>query len=152
MFGKEETIKSPALTWEVSEEAPRLLKQAATAAGMLVNKDIDNRVYFAHSPHIDFAKVIQYDRCTVAVKKVDNDFIYGLAICSHMDGFVKAKGRELAEKRMNDDFSKVDASNYKHEGETWERAIIRFANELVINAVRKPSRFKRKICSNCGKK
>lgn len=116
--------------------------------------EVEGRTYVVYGPYIrhDVAKLIKCEpvRVTVAAKKVGNEIVYGISICSGHDNFTKQKGRRLAEERLANNFSRIDATFFPQAGEDWEQAIIRFASSLAEQATFKPERYKRKICKNCN--
>lgn len=116
-------------------------------------RNIEGRIYTAFSPYVNHkdarALGITADRTTVVVKKQGNTFVYGISICSEKDQFNRKEGREKAIERLNNGFAQVDATYYPQEGETWERAVVRFANNLAESTMLDFNRFKRKICTKC---
>lgn len=109
---------------------------------------IDGRVYIAHSP-IDrvFADWgVRQDRATVAIRKVGDNFEYTYTVCDKKDNFSRKIGAELATRRLGHGMCwRTSALRFPRMGETWAQAIVRFANELAINIVAEPNKFKRKI-------
>jgi hypothetical protein len=139
--------KQPEQTGVVLRDTPRVRTPKTP-------EQVEGRLYYAYTPHalVELVKEAgggNMERATVAVKKVGDEFHYGIAICNPDDQFERTKGRVIAEQRANEGFAKVDATWFPKEGEDWEQSIIRFANGLVESAAIKPERFKRKICKNC---
>ena len=116
--------------------------------------EVEGRAYVAYGPYVDHkeAKLLgkSLDRCTVAVRKVGNKFIYGISICAPDNVFSKATGREYAIDRLNSGLWSFDAEYYPIFEESWEKAILRFLSTMVEKVTENPKRFKRKICRDCN--
>lgn len=73
------------------------------------------RIYFAYTPHYNTVvfepsrskgyKEVRADRAVIALRRVDDKLIYGVSICTVGDVWDKVKGRQLAERRMNQKFA-----------------------------------------------
>lgn len=65
---------------------------------------IMSKVYFFHTTKLDLVKTFKLPGATIALKRVDDTFHYGISICSKYDNFSKKYGREIAQSRLERGF------------------------------------------------
>jgi hypothetical protein len=107
-----------------------------------------SQTYYNHTTKHEFVKMGLVPPATVALKRVGNTFVYGMAICSRMDNYNKNKGRELAQERMNKGFGKVAIPEQllAMEEKIGEKGIcIAFLYGIANSLVARNKRWKRKV-------
>jgi hypothetical protein len=84
-------------------------------------------------------------RVTVAVSANEQVLIYGIAICSPEDNFVREKGKELAKQRMLNGFCNIPMSKIKLKGKDLQTTVLQFARNLLAAVEENPTKFERRI-------
>lgn len=102
-----------------------------------------NQIYYFHTKPTN--KGHQEDRGTLACR-IDNDHIvYGISVCTKEDNFSKAKGREIAEKRMKQGYGQMPIDGFYKDFNDPHKAVIEFGKRLVTAICKKPAKYKRKV-------
>jgi len=93
-------------------------------------------------------KIVPDERAVIAIKKVENSYVYGISICSISDNWDKAKGREIAEKRLSKNFGKIPISESVLKMASLvgpNRTTLNLLDNLVNSVSNNTNKYKRKI-------
>lgn len=107
-----------------------------------------SKVYYNHTHTLPPVREGLRPAATIALKRVGNDFHYGIAICSKYDNFSKKYGRKVAEERLEKKFriSSIPKDLLSHEEQLGEQGIIliflyQLAKAVTINS----KKWKKKV-------
>jgi hypothetical protein len=105
-----------------------------------------NSTFYLHTQPEFFPGFHFEDRATIACRRNGDHIEYGISICCAGDNFNRAKGRELAEDRMNRSFGKCKFNNgYYDTFQSEEDAMLDFAKGLALAIQRNFPKYKKKI-------
>lgn len=111
-----------------------------------------SKTYFSHTTKLEVTKLGIVPAATIALKKVGNEFHYGISICSIYDNFSKKSGREISENRLNQGFGVLPVPAVL-EGLTEKQACLAQLYNLVESVVCKNRKWKKRITKfNLGQK
>lgn len=111
-----------------------------------------SKVYFSHTTKLEVTKLGIVPAATIALKRVGDEFHYGVSICSLYDNFSKKSGREIAENRLNNGFGTLPVPKVL-EGMTEKQACLAQLYNLVSSVVCRNRKWKKRITKfNMGQK
>lgn len=105
---------------------------------------MESKVYFQHTSKSFWTKFKLAPPSTIAIKKVDNQFIYGVAICGDGDNFSKTKGRELSEERLTGLFGRIMVPERWNNLPEHKQCLWMLKN-LTDSIVKNPIKWKKKL-------
>jgi hypothetical protein len=103
-----------------------------------------SKTFFSHTSKLEITKLGIVPVATIALKKVGDEFHYGVAICSRFDNFSKKSGREIAENRLNQGFGKLPVPKVLS-GYSEKEACLAQLYNLVTSVVVKNKKWKKRI-------
>lgn len=118
------------------------------------NTETSSKVYFAYTPYyqlfnLETRKYVTDDRAVIAVQRVGDCIHYGVSVCCIGDLWDKAKGRALAQERMEQGFGKAcikpGGLGTKIEKDGEHPVLLDFLNGLTDSVYFKMGGYKRRI-------
>lgn len=103
-----------------------------------------SKVYFSHTTKLRVVKMGLVPASTIAIKKVGDNFHYGVSICSKYDNFSKKYGREIAENRLNQGFGILPVPKPLQDLPEKEACLHQLYN-LAASTILKNRKWKRKV-------
>lgn len=108
----------------------------------------NDQVFFNHTTKHDLVKDGHSPKATIAValSPDEQSIKYGISICSRMDNFSKVKGREQAQKRLENSFGVIEIPR-ELKGESQRKKCLTMLYRISASVVMRGRKWKRKVTS-----
>lgn len=105
-----------------------------------------NGVFYLHTEPIEKGYNIGH-RATIAVVRIKDGLLWGLAICSHRDNFCKQTGREIALDRLRDGFGIVPNNGYFERFDSEGDMLLDFSVNVAQSVQKNWGKYKMRIAA-----
>lgn len=105
-----------------------------------------NKVYYMHTSKLPLVKSGFSKPCTIAITLKGDHFYYGVSVCHRNDNFCRKTGRELAERRLIQEFGRIPVPVVVHEKQIPDsEACLGMLASLTGSVAINPYKYERRI-------